>query len=302
LEFIIFFAAVVVTVFTTIEIGIYTSIGASVLLLLVRIARPRGAFLGRVVVQKTSDKGPLQTRDVFLPLPSTVSGHQEGVVNPEIKVIPPAPGVIIYRFEESFLYPNSSYVSSLLMDYIKSTTRRGRDMTNVSLSSRPWNDPAPRYAKEDDPNEIRKPLLKAIVLDMSAVGHLDTTSVQNLIDARKEAESWAHAPVEFHFANILSPWIRRALIAGGFGLANPERNIPTEVAPVFTHYLSQSQVKSPGGFEEGGDAVRRKSVSDEESQVSSHVAPVISTDTPFFHLDLLSAVRAAEEVADGYEK
>jgi len=108
---------------------------------------------------------------------------------------------------------------------------------------------------------------------------------------RKEAEAWAHAPVEFHFANILSPWIRRALVAGGFGLAHPERNIPTEVAPVFTHYLSQ------GSGVIGETEPRTKNVSDEESQTGSHVAPIISTDTPFFHLDLLSAVRAAEEIA-----
>jgi len=185
LEFIIFFAAVVVTIFTTIEIGIYTSIGASVLLLLLRIARPRGAFLGRVVVQKSSEKGGAQTRDVFIPLSvNKYSDRPQGIINPEIKAIPPAPGVIIYRFEESFLYPNSSYVGSILMDHIKSTTRRGQDMNYVSLSDRPWNDPAPRHAKEEDPNEARKPILKAIVFDMSAVGHLDTTSVQNLIDGR----------------------------------------------------------------------------------------------------------------------
>jgi len=298
IEFLIFFAAVVVTIFTTIEIGIYTSMGASLVLLLIRIAKPRGTFLGRVVVQK-GEKGT-QTRDVFIPLSINNTAGPQGIINPEIKVTPPAPGVIIYRFEESFLYPNSSHVTTVLMDQIKATTRRGRDMSNVSLADRPWNDPSPRHAvAADDAEQAKKPLLKAIVFDLAAVGQLDTTSIQNLIDARKEAEYWTNGPVEFHFANILSPWIRRALIAGGFGLSHPERNIPAEVAPVFTHHLSQTN--SAYDIEEG-IAPHHKSISDEESHTGSSLAPVISTETPFFHLDLLSAVHAAEQAAEGFER
>lgn len=179
LEFVIFFAAVVVTIFTTIEIGIYTSVGASVLLLLVRIARPKGKFLGRVVL---FDRNGKETRDVFLPLPNTTYTPQ-GVINPDIKVSPPLPGVIIYRFEESFIFPNSSYVSTVLMDCIKDTTRRGRDLSSVPSSDRPWNDPGPLRGATPV-NDNHKPILKAVVLDMSAVGHLDTTSVQTLVDAR----------------------------------------------------------------------------------------------------------------------
>ena len=187
LEFFIFIATVVVTIFTTIEIGIYTSISASILLLLVRIARPRGTFLGRVALH---DKSVNVSRDVFIPLPNAPPAYgsfrPQGIVNPEIKVSPPLPGVIIYRFEESFIYPNSSYISSVLMDHIKETTRRGKDLSLVALSDRAWNDPGPKRGAKVDPAtaDPHKPLLRAIVFDMSAVGHLDTTSVQNLIDSR----------------------------------------------------------------------------------------------------------------------
>jgi len=318
LEFIIFLTAVIVTIFTTIEIGIYTSIGASVLLLLVRIARPRGTFLGRVVLH---DENARESRDVFIPLPnampsSHISFRPQGVINPDIKVLPPLPGVIIYRFEESFVFPNSSYVSTVLMDYIKETTRRGKDLTSVSLADRTWNDPGPKRGAKVDPAtaDHHKPLLRALVFDLSAVGHLDTTSVQNLIDARKEAEVWADGPVEFHFANILSPWIRRALVAGGFGTAISGRTVPMEVAPVFTHHLSggsgrfeedpklERERESGLGIETRATDVEsssppRKAISDLDS-TSSRVAPVLSTDTPFFHFDLVSAVRSAEDAAD----
>ena len=45
-------------------------------------------------------------------------------------------------------------------------------------------------------------------------------------------ERWTDRPVEFHFATILSPWIRRALVAGGFGTGLPASSGPREIAPV----------------------------------------------------------------------
>jgi sodium-independent sulfate anion transporter 11 len=38
--------------------------------------------------------------------------------------------------------------------------------------------------------------------------------------------------VSFHFSGILSPWIQRALIAGGFGTSDRPLNIPVDVATV----------------------------------------------------------------------
>ena len=135
---------------------------ASLVLLLLRVARPRGTFLGKVKVH--SHTAPeLESREVYVPLNPSAN-----VVNPHLQVIPPAPGVILYRFEESYLYPNSSILNSVLVDYAKATTRRGRDLTGVSASERPWNDPGPRKGAvvEDDSH---KPLLRAVVLDFSGM-------------------------------------------------------------------------------------------------------------------------------------
>lgn len=164
LEFFIWVAAVLVTIFSTIENGIYTSIVASVALLLVRIATPRGFFLGKLQLQ-TDSHDSTQYRDVFVPL------KQEGDANPHMHVTPPRPGVVIYRFEESYLYPNSSLVNSALVDYVKANMRRGKDMSNVSPGDRPWNDPGPsrQGAEADQIENSRKPILRAIVLDFSAM-------------------------------------------------------------------------------------------------------------------------------------
>jgi len=164
LEFFIWLAAVLVTVFTTIEDGIYTSICASLVLLLVRLAHPRGYFLGKVTLRAASQESE-GSREVFVPL------QPDGVTNHQIKVDAPSPGIIIYRFEESFLYPNSSLVNGALVDHVKAYTRRGKDMSHVKPGDRPWNDPGPGVhgAIADQETNNSKPILHAIVLDFSAM-------------------------------------------------------------------------------------------------------------------------------------
>ncbi|KAI0646822.1 sulfate permease [Trametes meyenii] len=299
-EFVIWVASVLVTVFATIEDGIYTSIAASLALLLVRLARPRGHFLGRVTLHNANEQS---SRDVYIPL-----NPDRFLMNPHVKVYPPSPGVVVYRFEESFLYPNSSLVNDAIVDYVKEHTRRGRDMTGVKSGDRPWNDPGRSNEMADS---TEKPLLHAIVLDFSAVSHLDTTGVQALIDTRTEVERWVDRPVEFHFATILSPWIRRALVAGGFGVGTVSTHIHEEIAPVTRYhdqYIADPQHADPltptdeqvrlDDPEALTQVVQISARSSSEGTVQMDrkdmAGPMMLPSTPFFHLDVGTAVRAAE--------
>lgn len=161
-EFFIWWAAVLVTIFSSIENGIYVSLSTSAVLLLFRLAHPRGHFLGRVRVHSSSN--PSDARDVFVPLASN------RVVNPQIRIESPPPGILIYRFEETLLYPNSTVLNSAIVDHVKETTRRGADLRLVPLSDRPWNDPGPRdgvlaeWERNQDKSDLR-----AVVLDFSTV-------------------------------------------------------------------------------------------------------------------------------------
>ncbi|KAJ7098137.1 sulfate permease [Mycena belliarum] len=290
LEFFIWLAAVLTTVFSTVENGIYVSVSTSVALLLIRIAHPRGTFLGKVTLRAhpTDSK---ESRDVFVPL------TQDGITNPHIKIVPPAPGVIVYRFEESGIFPNASTLNLELVAHVRKHMRRGKDMTNVAMSDRPWNDPGPsgRGADADQITNDKLPVLHAIVIDLSVMSHIDITAVQALIDTRNEVERWADHPVEFHFSTILSPWIRRALIAGGFGTGASSSRVPREIAQVVP-YRDLQENKPNEGHEtpqdidlEAGD----RKFPDIPGERTDFV-PVISTDTPFFHVDLAAAVYAAE--------
>jgi len=317
LEFIIFLASVIVTVFTTLEDGIYVSVGASIVVLLYRIARPRGEFLGRVRVQAVEQHGNSQSkiRSAYVPL-----GRKN--MNPYIHVEDPPPGVLIYRFEESFTYPNASIINDRIVDHAKAKTRSGRATQYNKLGDRPWNEGyVPRsmakiaHNNENDP----RPLLRAVVYDFGGVSNIDSTGVQSLVDTRQQLDRYADRQVEFHFAQILSPWIKRALVAGGFGTGNPSHRV-IEVASVVP---VSDAVPPDSRDEEDFQRRRRKSlgVRDVEAgdltieQISSNavdesrhdigrkgstdsdVLPVVETNYPFFHLDLDDAVRSAERAA-----
>ena len=131
---------------------------------------------------------------------------------------------------------------------------------------------------------------------------IDTTAVQTLIDTRVEVERWADQPIEFHFATILSPWIRRALIAGGFGTGSSSTSFPREIAPVvsYRHELKERRPHHVSGDLESGvveDA--RGAIDPSYGEVVGDSAPIVQVDTPFFHFDLATAVKAAERGLKG---
>lgn len=233
LEVPIFFAGVFVTIFSSIENGIYTTICASFALLVFRIIKAKGRFLGKVKVHSSSeglllhennkhiaDHGAfsptanvddVNVRSVFLPI-----DHGDGS-NPEIEVSVPYPGIFIYRFSEGFNYPNANHYLDQLTNTIFATTRR-TDLDHYGRpGDRPWNDPGPRRGKEPKDLANRTPL-KAIILDFSSVNNVDITSVQQLIDVRNQLDRYTTPTVvDWHFSSINNRWTKRALVAAGFG-------------------------------------------------------------------------------------
>lgn len=238
LEVVIFFIGVLITVFSSIENGIYATVAVSAALLLWRILRGRGRFLGKVKIHSVigdhvigedhrqimgeygtfaaNDNQDNAARNVFLPV-----DHGDGT-NPEVEVDSPYPGIFIYRFSEGFNYPNASHSLEYLVEYIFERTRRTNLETFEKPGDRPWNDPGPsrkasKAAAERHAVEGR-PTLKAVILDFSSVNNVDITSVQQLIDVRNQLDRYA-APdtVDWHIACINNRWTKRALAAAGFG-------------------------------------------------------------------------------------
>jgi sodium-independent sulfate anion transporter 11 len=242
LEVFIFFIGVIVTVFSSIENGIYATVIISAVLLLFRILRGTGHVLGKVKIHSvigdhvigedhrdivgeygTFPDKDSAARNVFLPV-----DHADGT-NPQVELDNPYPGIFIYRFSEGFNYPNAAGSLEHLADYIFARTRRTNLETFEKPGDRPWNDPGPsrraskaaaqRHAVEG------RPTLKAVILDFSSVNNVDLTSVQQLIDVRNQLDRYA-APdvVDWHIACINNRWTKRALAAAGFGFPTEARN------------------------------------------------------------------------------
>ncbi|GAB0132149.1 hypothetical protein EsDP_00000593 [Epichloe bromicola] len=235
IELFVFFVGVFVNVFAQIEDGLYATVAISAAILLYRILKARGQFLGKVRVHtvlgdhvigedpkqvfgeygtfKESDGNA--ARNIYLPL-----DHGDGT-NPEVDLESPYPGIFIYRFSEGFHYPNANSSLDYLTNFIVSQTRRASPETYERAGDRPWSNPGPRKSAKsrENPEVNILPVLRAIILDFSSVNNVDITSVQRLIDVRNQLDVYT-APdvVDWHVACINNRWTKQALVAGGFGI------------------------------------------------------------------------------------
>ena len=150
IEVIIWFAGMLVTVFTTIENGIYVTIAVSMAVFLFRAFKAHGRFLGKVKIHSVvgdhvldgahgnSSRPDLDNdpdggiRNAFLPL-----SHDDGS-NPSIEFEKPYPGIYIYRFSEGYNYPNANHYLDFMVRTIFQETQR----TNQFSYPRPGVSPA----------------------------------------------------------------------------------------------------------------------------------------------------------------
>lgn len=188
-------------------------------------------------------------------------------VHPGIEIVPPPPGILVYRFRESLTYQNVSWQTERIVDHVRKHTKRNLDLSiyrNQKLGDRAWNEPGPRKFTPPAEEDTR-PLLRAIIFDMSCSPNVDVSGAQGLWDCHQEVTKYACSPVEFHFAGILSPWSRRALVNCGFG-GNKT------VQPPQTNRLVELGHAAQGDLE----AQNKKNL----------YVPVIDTHNCYFHLDI----------------
>ncbi|KAK4196286.1 putative sulfate permease 2 [Triangularia verruculosa] len=318
IEVVIFFAGVFVSVFTSIEYGIYVTISASAAILLWRIAKSPGTFLGRVSVQHASSDHVLKKENLG---PGGVDGEKHpayldlsrsDVSNPQVPITSPYPGVFIYRFNEGLNYVNCARHLDNMTVYIYKHTRRTQLNKYDKIGDRPWNDPGPRRGEVVDSQEIAsKPKLKAIILDFSAVNVIDATATQALVDIRTQFNKYTDPEtVEWYFAGVSNRWTKRALVASGFGVdrghgvERAERG-PSEgvvaVAEIDPDVTFGRKEKERGAADVDLEAARGGAPGekrDEIAPVSSgesrprerQLAPIYGVNRPYFHIDVETTV------------
>lgn len=231
-ELLIFVATVIVTFFTNVEYGIYASVAMSIVILLFRIARPRFWGLGRIPLSSSSIHSVTYQDDEKKQVTSNSERQNYLYVHeqhPSLgKLVESLPdGVLMCRVDESFTYPNSSFISDKIISYCKSRTKSGGKV--LSKGDRQWNDdatPAVIAARHNLPR------LHALILDFASVNRLDSSGLQAIVDAQNALNKYSGHHVEFHFVNILHPAIRRCLIVAEFGTQPRPGDTRKEVLPI----------------------------------------------------------------------
>ncbi|KAL7008944.1 hypothetical protein EMMF5_001691 [Cystobasidiomycetes sp. EMM_F5] len=289
LEVIIYFAGVIVTVFTTIEIGIYVTVAVSGAVLLWRVAKAQGEFLGKLQVR------PLEggnASNVYLPL-----DRADGS-NPAVPVEQPHPGIFIFRFASSFLYPNATHATDRLVDFITAETRRTSLESYGKLGDRPWNQSGPRKIDPSALQNDNRPTLKAVIIDFSRVANIDVSSTQVLIDVRNQLDRHASPDrVDWHFVSVHSPWTRRALISAGFGRTTTGTKAVFSVASVGQQGGAgdgRDDLHETGDETRDDEEIQQTGVKPSKSWSRGPKVPVLSTDYPAFHLTIDEALDAVQ--------
>jgi sodium-independent sulfate anion transporter 11 len=323
IDALIFLMGVIVIIFSTIEIGIYCTICVSVAVLLFRLAKARGQFLGAARIHSVvgdhvlDDAATLSNakfesdRTVYLPI------SRDDGSNPGIKIDQPSPGIFIFRLSEGLNYPNANHYTDYLVKHIFETTRPSDDKPNQNIGDRPWNDPGPKA--KDEAAILSRPTLRAVILDFSSVNNVDVTCVQTLIDVRNQLDRYA-APhrVQWHFAHIHNRWTKRALAAAGFGYPTPEYLATTHKwKPIFSvaalhddpYTVANKRTSEDARDVESG--LQKEAATTQSQSTESEIEPVDKlsaeikrgpgskkvivegVNRPFFHVDLTTALHSA---------
>jgi sodium-independent sulfate anion transporter 11 len=328
-ELLIWVCGVFIAFFTNLEAAIYTTVGLSFALLLIRLARAPGKFRGSITVARVTRKRHMsdatascagseksiaasfgQIREVYVPY-DHADGH-----NPKIQAEPAYPGVFVYRFSESFNYANQAFHIDYLTSHIKSHTRQTQTDDGISASDRLWCDALPATQSTDKTCSL--PVLRAVVLDFSTINIVDITSIQGLVDLRSTLDRYAApAIVEWHFAGVHNRWTRRALALAGFGSpASQSAGDHGSWYPIYT--VSTSLAGATAEEQHDMEIMRLEIRAGDEEAMGTHITHQVSkassfsvhdkktftglqllygVDRPFFHVDLHEAVDAAVTAA-----
>ncbi|CEJ02155.1 hypothetical protein RMCBS344292_16170 [Rhizopus microsporus] len=203
-ELLIFACAYIISLFTRIDISVYVPVVLSLVVQIYRTTRPQYAFLGSlnddIPVEKQDEEASIE-KPLLYPM-------DHPVLKPYLH--PVDPSVICFQPQENIVFQNASFTFEKLIDMVKKTTRQGKPLAE-KIGDRPWNNVA------SPGKEQEKPLLKAIVLDLSGVHQMDFTGMETLMDTSIAIERYVGSRVSWYIVPGLSPHVRKCLLFAGFG-------------------------------------------------------------------------------------
>ncbi|KAI8137171.1 sulfate transporter family-domain-containing protein [Fennellomyces sp. T-0311] len=214
-ELLVFGSSYIIALFARIDISVFVPVGLSIVIQLYRTARPAYSILGRVDTHPPHLNGKKQERSDYDELANC---RFFSFTHPTVGhcVRPIAPGIIAFQPRDNLVFENAAFLTEKLLDEVKRTTRRGTPLAEKA-GDRPWND-CTSFEKARD-----KPLLRAIILDLTAVNQMDYTGLENLMAVTMQVERYSGKPLSWYIVPNDSLSVRKCLLLGGFG--NQERKI-----------------------------------------------------------------------------
>jgi sodium-independent sulfate anion transporter 11 len=194
-----------VTIFVSVETGIASGVGFSLVVLLVKIARPNFRILRQVKDRPT----------VFV---------DEGS---SFDTVSAPHGILVFRIEESTVFPNTESFKTWAIEEAYKYTRFGGRVK--ASSERLWSDDLEHHiynlrkiAHGPDSNitDNDLPKLRAVILDFSAINNVDFTGLQGLFDLKEMLKDYAGVNdfpdtfFEVHYANVQSNVLQTLELSG----------------------------------------------------------------------------------------
>jgi sodium-independent sulfate anion transporter 11 len=173
-DFLAWFIAMITTPLSSIQYGIFASVGFGVAVLLYRIARPHISTLTRVAGLWKEAKSNIELNET---------------------------GIAIIRIEESLIYPNASFIADEVKDMICEATKSQEDPNRTRL----WNEPT---LGEIHAAELKNKIsnsnssLRGVIIDFSSVNSVDSTGLQCLQDIQEDAFRHAGTTIPILFVNV----------------------------------------------------------------------------------------------------
>jgi sodium-independent sulfate anion transporter 11 len=165
-----------------------------------------------------------------------------------------------------------------IVAYAKEKTRK-YFKAHKNKGDRPWND-SKDTDPFNDPANLKKPRLKAVIFDFSIMSVMDSTVTETLIDLRKELDRYSQHSVEFHFANVMNENVQNSLIVGGFGQFEQKDLYAEDAEGVEKTNETEVEVEVDVDVEKGNS--------------SNSTVEVINTPKKFFHLSIEEALEWAD--------
>ncbi|KAF7732001.1 hypothetical protein EC973_007106 [Apophysomyces ossiformis] len=284
-EFLVFVGSVLIACFVSVEDSIYAAIACSLMIMLIRLARPSVKTLARYPLESNHPSSNYEASRIKLSLTPQRFVYVDDSEPTFFHLAEPLPsGVLVIRFAGPMLYPNAAYVTEKLLQIVKDRTCNGA--SEQSEEEQLWCQETKEIISAKD-GEL--PVLETLVLDMGAVSQIDSTALQLLVKTRQLIDRYAGRDVEWHFASVQTHKIHADLVAIGFGRS---KTCATDRSDETTQVDSDS-------FEEGTASDKpRDSMTKDHTSISIGQQPAYPLPRylyPCFHWDVDTAVHSVSE-------